>query len=83
MLLGSSESETESFETCDSGNVSEEAMSVEVGGRGDGDKVDKAGNSARNFPNSKNGIKVQMRSIVSDIFDGQIESSVQCLSCKQ
>ncbi|ODM87402.1 Ubiquitin carboxyl-terminal hydrolase 20 [Orchesella cincta] len=70
---GSSDSETESFETCDSGNASEETMSTDVQ-NGDG-------GSASNNPLKD--VKVVLKSIVSEIFDGQIESSAQCLSCKQ
>lgn len=69
---GSSDSETESFETCDSGNASEETMSTDV---------QNGGSSSKNNPMKD--VKIAMRSIVSDIFDGRIESSAQCLSCKQ
>ncbi|ODM95447.1 Ubiquitin carboxyl-terminal hydrolase 20 [Orchesella cincta] len=60
---GSSDSETESFETCDSGNASEETMSTDVQ-NGDG-------GSASNNPLKD--VKVVLKSIVSEIFDGQID----------
>lgn len=63
------DSETESFETCDSGNASEETMSTREPRNG--------------CKQPLKDIKIQMKSIVSEIFDGQVESSAQCLSCKQ
>jgi len=71
----SSDSETESFETCDSGNASEETMSTDI----------PAGDARGELEKSKKSreVKITMKSIVSEIFDGQVESSAQCLSCKQ
>lgn len=84
LLLGStsSDSETDSFETCDSGNGSEDTGSLQNGdSNGNGKLVGLAG--ANHSINSVRDVKVLMKSIVSDIFDGKVESSVQCLSCKQ
>ena len=67
-ILGLVESETESFETCDSGNGSEE---TDIPRKRDDEAVD----SEQSDDVSGRPSKVIMRSVISDIFDGQIESS--------
>ncbi|CAG7819782.1 unnamed protein product, partial [Allacma fusca] len=76
----SSDSETDSFETCDSGNGSEETGSVQ---NGDSTLIFTTVPGGKSGSGTLKDVKVQMKSIVSDIFDGKVESSVQCLSCKQ
>lgn len=41
------------------------------------------GEGASAATNPLRDVKVTMKSVVSEVFDGQIESSAQCLSCKQ
>ena len=73
------ESDTESFETCVSGNGSEETMSNEARKADDGsEEAMDCAESESNRP-----VKITMKSILTDIFDGQVESSVQCLSCHE
>jgi hypothetical protein len=78
--MSSSDSETDSFETCDSGNGSEETGSLQ---NGDSNFKLIPGLPGSQKADLSKPVKVQMKSIVSDIFDGKVESSVQCLSCKQ
>lgn len=68
------DSETESFETCDSGNASEETMSTD-------NQCGRKSHDGNKLPIQD--VKILMKSVVSEIFDGQVESSAQCLSCKQ
>lgn len=74
-----SDSDTESFETADSGNASEETMST----NGNNLKTEDLIDSTETNDSSSPSVKIIMKSIIDDVFNGQIESSVQCLSCHE